>query len=1080
MTDILSTEMLGEHRHSTGDRPVRIDQEGTGIYVWPDRPDWCVLNERGDFILSRTIDGQGADAIAAVLARQFGLERASARQQVTEFLDRFDDAPTRPYEGRGALFALERLGEVWLHVTNRCNASCGHCMFACSPETGDELDAELARPVVDEAILLGCRLFYFTGGEPTLHPNFRELCERILAVGDAHVVVLTNATTAGAVVNKAADWPTDRVHFQVSVDGEEAAHDALRGPGAYQRMTRDVQRLRDAGFAVTPAMTVHRENLPDMTHVVELAARLELPNVHYMWLFPEGQAGRELMAAPGAIWPILRDAAERAETLGVQIDNLEILRSQVFSLPGTRFDLSNAGWQSLAVGPDGDVYPSPALMLHPQARCGNVRDGLDTVWRDSPRLKALRDASLENSEAYLANPLRFLVGGGDVDHSLVHGGWFVGHDPYVPLYNHIALWLIAREARRFQTPPAAGLRLRMGEYLHECGEDSDGVMFTHSNCVLSLPGKDGHSLVREFYAAAAEDLQEDIVNPVQYDSGEMDFIPPQARVRSYGCGSPVADGDLREGETVVDLGCGAGMEVFLAAKAVGPRGRAVGIDMLPPMLDRARSAAEGVARNLGYANTEFHQALLEELPLADASVDVVISNCVINLCPHKRQAFAEILRVLKPGGRLVISDVTSQEEIPISLQYNEKMRGECLGGAFRIDRLFELLGDVGFDQATILKRFPYRTVRGLAFYSVTYSAVRPAATTRPVMYRGPFAGVVTEDGQVLRRGEIVELPWQDERPLAETVFVLDADGQVTNVEQEMSCCCSAGDDVPEGGSSCCAPPEQETAKAESAACCCTPESQGGPTVHVQDDDEPRHRADCMVCGAPLDYRTADEPEACHYCGQSKPANAVCAEGHFVCDACHSEDALDVIQHLLVHSTELDLIALLSRIRRHRAIPVQGPEHHSLVPGIIVTAYRNAGGLVGDVEIQQAILRGRTIAGGSCAFLGICGAAAGVGTAFSILLKATPYDGPRRQRVQQAVTEALADIAALDAPRCCQRDSWIALRKAAELSKTLLDIPLSADEQLACTQFSDNPECIERVCPLWPRKATDPDGNAGAP
>lgn len=163
----------------------------------------------------------------------------------------------------------------------------------------------------------------------------------------------------------------------------------------------------------------------------------------------------------------------------------------------------------------------------------------------------------------------------------------------------------------------------------------------------------------------------------------------------------------------------------------------------------------------------------------------------------------------------------------------------------------------------------------------------------------------------------------------------------------------------------------------------------------------------MVCGAPLHYRTADEPKACHYCGQNKPANAVCAEGHFVCDACHSEDARDVIQHLLAHSTEQDLIALLSRIRRHRAIPVHGPEHHSLVPGILVTAYRNAGGRIGDVKIQQAILRGRTIAGGSCAFLGICGAAAGVGTAFSILLKATPYDGPRRQRVQQAVTEGRA-------------------------------------------------------------------------
>ncbi len=1037
---------------ASADPVIRLEYDGRGIYIWPDRPDWCVPNERGDFILSRAIAGRSADAVASELARRDLVDDTTASEQVRRFLARFRDAPARPYPGRGNAFSLDRLGECWLHVTNRCNVSCRHCMFACSPKTGRQLDGALARSVVEEALSLGCRLFYFTGGEPTLHPDFYELCGRILAVENAHVVVLTNALTADTLVNAAAGWPHDRVHFQVSADGDEAAHDTLRGPGAYRRMIGDVQRLRDARFAVTLAMTVHRDNLQDMVHVVDLAARLELPNVHYLWLFPEGQAGRQLMADPEAIWPALRGAAERAEALGVEIDNVEILRSQVFSLLGTRFDLSNAGWQSLAVGPDGEVYPSPALMLHSEAYCGNVREGLEKVWRNSPRLQELRKTSLEDSEACRANPLRFLVGGGDVDHSLVYGGSFVGRDPYVPLYNRIALWLIAREAAQFQTPIAPALRLRMGEYLRECGEESEGVMFTHSNCVLSLPGKDGHSLVREFYTAAAADLREDIVNPVRYDTQEMDFIPESARVRSYGCGSPVADADVQPGETVVDLGCGAGMEVFLVARRVGPEGRAVGIDMLPPMLDRARAAAEGVARNLGYANTEFHQALLEDLPLADASVDLVISNCVINLCPHKRKAFAEMLRVLRPGGRLVISDVTSQDDIPIHLQYNEKMRGECLGGAFRIDRLFELLGDVGFDQATILKRFPYRMVRGHAFYSVTYSAVRPADVTRPVMYRGPFAAVLTEGGRILPRGEIVELAWTDNRPLADSVFVLDAEGHVTNVEQAACCCFGASEDSTAAEGTCCgAPPATGT------------EPEGGPAPAKAT----RHRADCMVCGAPLQYRTDAEPEACHYCGNVKLANAVCAEGHFVCDVCHGEDALEVIRHLLIHSTECDLIALLERIRRHRAVPIHGPEHHSLVPGILVAAYRNAGGSVGEKEIDQAIKRGATVAGGSCAFLGVCGAAAGTGTGFSILLGATPCDGAKRQLVQRSVAEALADIAALNAPRCCQRDCWIALRKAADLSADLLDIPLRADEPLSCKQQARNSECIGRQCPLWP-------------
>ena len=106
-------------------------------------------------------------------------------------------------------------------------------------------------------------------------------------------------------------------------------------------------------------------------------------------------------------------------------------------------------------------------------------------------------------------------------------------------------------------------------------------------------------------------------------------------------------------------------------------------------------------------------------------------------------------------------------------------------------------------------------------------------------------------------------------------------------------------------------------------------------------------------------------------------------------------------------------------------------------------------------------------GGSCAFLGVCGAAAGVGPGFSILIAATPYEGGRRQRVQQAATEALADIASFNAPRCCQRDCWIALRKAAQLSESVLGIRLHADEPLVCTQFGGNAECIGTNCPLWP-------------
>ena len=1020
--------------------PVRIEHDGSGIYLWPDRPDWCVPDQRGDFILRTFGETRDERATAEAYARRFDDDPTNARRRVCRFLDRIRNCATaaRPYTGRETELELNRLGECWLHLTNRCNARCTHCMFACSPETGEEMGAELSASVVEEAISLGCRLFYFTGGEPTLHASFPDLCERILREDGSHVVVLTNGLTARKMVPRMADWPAGRVHFQVSLDGSRANHDALRGDGAYDRAKSDVARLRDAGFPVTLAMTVHRDNVDDMPHIVELAGDLDLGNVHYLWLFGRGNATEDLLAEPERIWPRLREAAERGESRGVLIDNIEIMRSQIFSIPGTRFDLSNAGWESLAVDPAGDVYPSPALIQFDQARCANVAEGLEGAWRNSPRMRELRESSLQNAPGYRTNPLRFLIGGGDVDQSMTHGGEYAGHDPYVGLYNRLALWLIDREASGFSPKEGPALRLRMGEYLHECGEDGGGVMCTHSNCVLSLPGQDGHSLVREFYGTAATETQEDILNPVTYAEEDISFIPEEARVRSYGCGSPVGDAAPAPGETVVDLGCGAGMECFLAAAEVGASGRVIGVDMLPVMLERAEGAAGDVAEQLGYANVTFKRGLLEDLPLDDEVADVVVSNCVINLSPHKRKAFSEAYRVLKPGGRLVVSDVTSQEEIPIDIQYNEKLRGECLGGAFRVDRLFGLLGDVGLRQATILKRFPYRKVRGHQFYSITYSAVKPPVGTQRLIYRGPFAAVMTEDGTVIERGEVAQLPWKDDMELGQEVFVLDEAGNVANVEQEMTCDCFTS-------------PEEAVASDTDA-------DRAGPE---------RHRNDCMVCGAPLEYLERERPETCHYCGKEKPANSVCEEGHFVCDACHAEDALEMMRRVLIDSHERDMVALLKVVRSHGAMPIHGPEHHSLVPGIIVAAYRNAGGEAGEAEIDSALRRGSTVAGGACAFFGVCGAATGVGIGFSVLLDATPYKGKERQVLQQVSVEVLEEIAGFEAARCCQRDCWLALRKAAELSEEILGLHLPADAPLPCRQFRDNEQCLGEECPLWP-------------
>jgi Family of unknown function (DUF5714) len=220
-----------------------------------------------------------------------------------------------------------------------------------------------------------------------------------------------------------------------------------------------------------------------------------------------------------------------------------------------------------------------------------------------------------------------------------------------------------------------------------------------------------------------------------------------------------------------------------------------------------------------------------------------------------------------------------------------------------------------------------------------------------------------------------------------------------------------------------------------------------------------------MCGAPLNYQEEEIQAKCHYCQAELSANAVCEQGHFVCDACHSNDGLAIIEHICQTTAETDLIALLDEIRRHPAIPRHGPEHHALVPALILTAYRNLGGAVTPAMFRTAISRGRSVPGGACGFLGVCGAATGVGIAFSLLLKANPVKPIERRQVQQTVQAVLGELASLEAARCCQRESWLALRKAAELSRELLPIPLQAAAPLTCRQSGERPDCLQSRCPL---------------
>ncbi len=749
------------------------------------------------------------------------------------------------------------------------------------------------------------------------------------------MVVLTNGTLLRRHEAMLRRWSSERLHLQISVDGLADRHDQVRGPGAFDRLKKELDWLRAAGVPFTLSLCVMQNNVRDLPGLADWAAEVGAANVHFMWYFVRGRGGQEGWASVDEIFAPLRQAALRAEAAGIGLDNIDALKGQVFAPAGTVHDGTSAGWDSLAIGPDGKLYPSPAL-VGVDALATEITGDLAAAWRGSAVLERIRRVTA----AGLTSPLRFILGGGDLDHCYTHAGRFIGCDPYEPLHNRTALWLIARAASRQPDDGPPRLRLKMGDVLESCGPHGP-VATMHSNCLLAVAHVDGHTAVRQFYAAAAANPCADIRNPVHYPEALIEHIPDEARVRSYGCGSPVIDANPRPGDVVVDLGSGTGVECFIAVRLVGAGGRVIGVDMLDIMLDMVRRGAERVQQRLGYRNVEFRKGYLEALPLEDQSADLVLSNCVLNLATNKRLglrrdppraeaggAAGDFGRRLRDGAgrrdpqRRILAwrvhrrgvDATRSVRPPGRSGLRRRLRAEAIPLSHRA-RTPLLLADVRGDETRCVGN-------------------QDGHVSRPGSRAGHrLRSVAASRGDVPNRG------WQPDGGAGD-LFEFDENGDVTNMAVEPCLSCAA-------------PPETRT----------------GPEPGLVQLAAPseRHTADCMVCGAPLTYLESERLIECSYCGRSLSANAVCANGHFVCDACHTRDELALIEQVCLTTDETDMIALMAQIRRHPSVPVHGPGHHALVPGVILSTYRNLGGELSDALIRTGIRRGAQVAGGACGF-----------------------------------------------------------------------------------------------------------------
>lgn len=312
-----------------------------------------------------------------------------------------------------------------------------------------------------------------------------------------------------------------------------------------------------------------------------------------------------------------------------------------------------------------------------------------------------------------------------------------------------------------------------------------------------MSGLKTETAVKDRYAPAALAQEAALCCPVQYNPEYLKVIPDEVIERDYGCGDPSQY--VKPGETVLDLGSGTGKICFIASQVVGAEGKVIGVDMTDDMLEVARRYAPVVGESIGYENVEFRKGRIQDLALdlevleeqlkekpisdanafveaeelaeelrikkplvADSSVDVVVSNCVLNLVSKKNreQMFEEIHRVLKRGGRAVISDIVSDEDVPQELQDDPYLWSGCISGAFQESEFLEAFEDAGFYGVEILKfdKEPWQTVKGYEFRSMTVVAYKGKEgecieRNQAVIYKGPFKKVLDDDGHPMERGK---------------------------------------------------------------------------------------------------------------------------------------------------------------------------------------------------------------------------------------------------------------------------------------------------------------------------------------
>lgn len=754
---------------------IKKQKKGISLFIDPKSPNWVSVNHTGAEVLDLCNGKNSLSDVQNALIKKHNLtDRKKAKQDISEFLtaarmlefvstDKFE---TPVYPGRSNVIAPKKLEELWIYFTLACNLRCKHCLVDAGKVLKNELTVDEFKKVVDESIKLGVKRFYITGGEPFIKEGIFDLIKYITKTKKRELIVLTNATLFDdrkiAELKKLAG---PKLLLQVSLEGQNAEiHDKLRGKGSFDAAVDGIKRLMGIGIVPIVSTAISKLNEKDIAKTSRFLSKLGIQEHNVLWMHAKGRGVdhmNELFVPSDNIAKAMKKLKKEYKEQEVIFDNVESLKVRVRTKRGRKNDLCNNCFEKVCVNSDGNVYPCASLNGDKYFNAGSVREKtLKEIWLDSKVMQKGRDNTVKDKAECNECYLEYFCGGGCTSHSYYASqvdtgkGSITAQDPYCSTYKSLfddIIWELASEAvapqntREYSAPTIynamdSKLPGHFGAGLKTIDKNFN-VGCYHCSCVLSVDVEDdedickpeikGHvtKTVKKKFSKAAHAPVADYYCPTGYDPKDLAHIPSEVLDVSYGCGNPAALASIKAGETIVDLGAGGGIDCFIAAKKLGKNGRVIGIDLTDEMVAKARESAKKVGEALGYHNVEFRSGNIMELPVEDNSVDLVISNCVINLTEDKTKVMDEIFRILKPGGRFIISDIVSDKPVPGYLKRDKEMWNACLSGALTDKRFKEAAESAGFPNVTLKQNYLYKKVEFIQFYSITMKGSKPKAVS---------------------------------------------------------------------------------------------------------------------------------------------------------------------------------------------------------------------------------------------------------------------------------------------------------------------------------------------------------------